>query len=118
MIANFECGESRHRSGHKDRKTNRHQGHKRNGVRTLSSILVVGSCLTHIPLSLLLFSSMRDSSVLIIGLSGLACEISKNIVLAGIGSLVLLDDAIVTGRDLSANFLLTEQDIGKNVRGF
>lgn len=60
-------------------------------------------------------SSMRDSSVLLIGVRGLSCEVAKNIVLAGIGSLVLLDDSNVTPRDLAANFLVTAEDVGKNV---
>jgi molybdopterin/thiamine biosynthesis adenylyltransferase len=59
---------------------------------------------------------MRDSSVLLIGMRGLSCEVAKNIVLAGIGSLVLLDDSNVTMQDLSANFLVTAEDVGKNVR--
>ena len=59
---------------------------------------------------------MRDSSVLLIGMRGLSCEIAKNIVLAGIGSLVVMDETNVQIQDLSANFLVTSDDIGKNVR--
>lgn len=57
---------------------------------------------------------MRESSVLIVGLRGLAAEVAKNLVLAGIGSLMLLDGVTVTAADLSANFLLRAEDLGRN----
>jgi len=49
---------------------------------------------------------------------GLANEIAKNLVLAGIGSLTIVDGidgpAKVTEQDLDSQFLLTHKDIGKN----
>ena len=57
---------------------------------------------------------MRSSRVLMIGMSGLAAEICKNLVLTGIGSLVLHDTATATATDLSAQFFLTAADIGSN----
>ena len=42
-------------------------------------------------------------------------QVCKNLVLAGI-SATLQDDATVTAKDLSANFFLTMDDVGKNVR--
>ena len=45
----------------------------------------------------------------------LANEIAKNLVLAGIGSLTVLDSSIVTDDDLGAQFFISEQDIGHNV---
>ena len=59
---------------------------------------------------------MRTSSVLLVTLRGLSAEIAKNIVLAGIGSLTLLDDQLVHEADLGADFFLREDDIGKFVR--
>lgn len=48
-------------------------------------------------------------------MKGLGNEICKNLVLAGIGSLTILDHEPVTVQDLGAQFFLTESDIGKNV---
>lgn len=45
---------------------------------------------------------------------GLATEVAKNIVLAGIGSLTILDSDVVVPSDLGAQFFLRESDIGKN----
>lgn len=41
-------------------------------------------------------------------------QICKNVVLAGI-NVALLDHAVVTGRDLNAQFYLRPEDVGKNV---
>ena len=46
----------------------------------------------------------------------LANEIAKNLVLAGIGSLTIHDDHLVVDDDLGAQFFISEQDLGKNVR--
>ena len=53
--------------------------------------------------------------MLLVTVRGLAAEIAKNIVLAGIGNLTLLDDALVEEEDLGADFFLREDDIGKFV---
>jgi hypothetical protein len=57
---------------------------------------------------------MRSSSVLLVGLRGLSAEIGKNLVLAGIGSLLLVDGSEVQLSDLSANFLLRVEDVDRN----
>jgi|Transcript_30594 ubiquitin-activating enzyme E1 len=57
---------------------------------------------------------MSHSNVLIVGLSGLGCEIAKNLILAGVASVTLYDTATVTYNDLSSHFYLTEESIGKN----
>ncbi|KAL6053853.1 E1 ubiquitin-activating protein aos1 [Balamuthia mandrillaris] len=57
---------------------------------------------------------MRASRVLLCNLRGLLVEVAKNIVLAGVGSVTLLDAATVSEADLSAQFFLGEADIGKN----
>ncbi|OWB80099.1 hypothetical protein B5S32_g4350 [[Candida] boidinii] len=56
---------------------------------------------------------MASSNVLVIGLKGLGVEIAKNIALAGVKSLTIYDPTIVTLQDLSAQFFLSESDIGK-----
>ena len=49
-------------------------------------------------------------------MKALANEIAKNLVLAGIGSLTFVDDELVTEDDLGAQFFISEQHIGMNVR--
>ena len=56
---------------------------------------------------------MGASNVLIIGLKGLGVEIAKNIALAGVKSLSLYDPAPVELPDLSSQFFLTPNDVGK-----
>ncbi|KAK3600913.1 hypothetical protein CHS0354_013293 [Potamilus streckersoni] len=57
---------------------------------------------------------LRASRVLLIGLRGLGAEVAKNIVLAGIKSLTLLDHTVVTEEDACSQFLVPRQDVGKN----
>ncbi|XP_056641048.1 ubiquitin-like modifier-activating enzyme 1 isoform X1 [Diorhabda sublineata] len=57
---------------------------------------------------------MANSDVLISGLSGLGVEIAKNVILGGVKSVTLHDEAVCTIQDLSSQFYLTEADIGKN----
>ena len=56
---------------------------------------------------------MSSSNVLIVGLKGLGVEIAKNIALAGVKSLTLHDPAPVAIADLSSQFFLRIDDIGK-----
>ncbi|KAF8408442.1 hypothetical protein HHK36_007595 [Tetracentron sinense] len=49
---------------------------------------------------------LSKSHILVSGMKGTAVEFCKNIVLAGIGSLTLMDDRMVTEEALSANFLI------------
>lgn len=56
---------------------------------------------------------MSASNVLVAGLKGLGVEIAKNIALAGVKSLTLFDPAPVAIADLSSQFFLHTQDIGK-----
>ena len=60
---------------------------------------------------------LRNANILLITMRALSNEIAKNIVLAGIGSLTIQDDQLVKEEDLGAQFLISEGDIGKNVRG-
>lgn len=57
---------------------------------------------------------MAVSDVLISGLGGLGVEIAKNVILGGVKSVTLHDEAVCTVADLSSQFYLTENDIGKN----
>ncbi|KAK6596326.1 ubiquitin-activating enzyme E1 [Botrytis cinerea] len=56
---------------------------------------------------------MGASNVLIVGLKGLGVEIAKNIALAGVKSLTLYDPAPAAISDLSSQFFLHPEDVGK-----
>ena len=56
---------------------------------------------------------MGASNVLIVGLKGLGVEIAKNIALAGVKSLTLFDPAPAAIADLSSQFFLHAEDVGK-----
>lgn len=60
---------------------------------------------------------MRNASVLIVTLRGLASEVCKNIVLAGIGSLTLLDDQDVSEEDLGSCYFYRDKEVGQKVGG-
>ncbi|KAF8463592.1 hypothetical protein BDZ91DRAFT_731246 [Kalaharituber pfeilii] len=57
---------------------------------------------------------MRNSKILLIGMRALANEVAKNLVLAGIGSLTVLDPGNVTEDDLAAQFFVQEEHLGMN----
>ncbi|KAL4788018.1 hypothetical protein BJX76DRAFT_227437 [Aspergillus varians] len=57
---------------------------------------------------------LRSANILLITFKALANEIAKNLVLAGIGSLTIIDDANATEEDLGAQFFLTQDCIGQN----
>lgn len=65
---------------------------------------------------------IRSANILLITIKALANEVAKNLVLAGIGSLTIIDHEPVTETDLDAQFFLEEahknEDLikeGKNV---
>lgn len=58
---------------------------------------------------------LRSANILLIGMRALANEIAKNLVLAGIGSLTILDDQLVTEDDLGSQFFVSELHVGMNV---
>ena len=58
---------------------------------------------------------MRNTRLLIVGVNGLSNEVAKNLVLAGIGSLTVMDDELVQASDLGAQFFLRSTDVGVNV---
>lgn len=57
---------------------------------------------------------LQTSSVLVSGLRGLGVEIAKNIILGGVKAVTLHDQGIAQWADLSSQFYLREEDIGKN----
>jgi hypothetical protein len=61
---------------------------------------------------------MRSSTVLILSLKTVAHEIIKNLVLAGIGRLIVMDNGTVTEEDLGSGFLFREEEgaVGQEVR--
>ena len=59
---------------------------------------------------------MRNATVLVIRLKGVATETIKNIVLAGIGKLVIVDGDDLVEEDLGAGFFFREEDVGMKVR--
>ena len=57
---------------------------------------------------------MMASRAVVVGLSGLGVEVAKNIILAGISSVVLCDPEKPNSFDLGGNFYLTEEDVQQN----
>ncbi|KAI1270785.1 hypothetical protein F5Y07DRAFT_405142 [Xylaria sp. FL0933] len=57
---------------------------------------------------------IQAANILLISMKALANEIAKNLVLAGIGSLTIVDDEVVTEADLGAQFFLSQENIGQN----
>ncbi|KAH0435248.1 hypothetical protein IEQ34_026658 [Dendrobium chrysotoxum] len=53
---------------------------------------------------------LSKANVLVSGLNGTIAEFCKNIVLAGVGSLTLMDDRLVTKDAIHANFLITPEE--------
>uniref|UniRef100_A0A2P2HZY8 SUMO-activating enzyme subunit 1 n=2 Tax=Hirondellea gigas TaxID=1518452 RepID=A0A2P2HZY8_9CRUS len=58
---------------------------------------------------------LRASSVLVCGLCGLGAEVTKNLVLAGVKSITLMDHQNVTELDVVANFLAPSDSVGSNI---
>ncbi|RMZ89522.1 hypothetical protein DV736_g3262, partial [Chaetothyriales sp. CBS 134916] len=57
---------------------------------------------------------IRSANILLIGIKGLGNEIAKNLVLAGVGVLTILDHDPVSADDLGAQFLVTPDKIGQS----
>lgn len=58
---------------------------------------------------------MRNSKILLIGMRALANEVAKNLVLAGIGSITVIDHETVREEDLGSQFFIEEEHVGQNV---
>jgi molybdopterin/thiamine biosynthesis adenylyltransferase len=61
---------------------------------------------------------MRNATILVVNLRGVATETIKNIVLAGIGKLIMWDCEDVAAEDLGVGFFFRDEDVGKKVRFF
>ncbi|VDK87680.1 unnamed protein product [Litomosoides sigmodontis] len=59
-------------------------------------------------------NKLRNSTVLIAGLSGCGSEVAKNLMLTGLKSLTLLDDKTICADDYSNQFLVERGSEGKN----
>ncbi|KAK7102589.1 ubiquitin-like modifier-activating enzyme 1 [Littorina saxatilis] len=57
---------------------------------------------------------MANSNVLISGMRGLGVEIAKNVILGGVKSVTIHDPGKSSFLDLSSQFFLREEDLGKN----
>jgi len=57
---------------------------------------------------------LRASRVCVLGVGGLGCEVAKNLVLAGVKSLKLVDDALVGEEDATSQFLAPRDMVGSN----
>jgi len=56
---------------------------------------------------------MRNATIMVMRLRGTATETIKNIVLAGIGKLIIVDDEDVSEEDLGAGFFFRDEDVGR-----
>ena len=59
---------------------------------------------------------IRSANILLVSLRALGTEIAKNLTLAGINSLTIIDDEPVSEEDLGSQYFVREEDIGKPVR--
>jgi ubiquitin-like 1-activating enzyme E1 A len=57
---------------------------------------------------------LRTANILLVSIRALANEIAKNLVLAGIGQITIIDHEVVTPDDLCSQFLISEANIGQN----
>ncbi|KAJ2601815.1 NEDD8-activating enzyme E1 regulatory subunit [Coemansia sp. RSA 1804] len=58
-------------------------------------------------------TALENSCVCVLGSSALASEALKNLVLPGIGAIVVIDDARVDEQDIKTNFFVRSDDTGK-----
>lgn len=58
---------------------------------------------------------IRSAHVLLVSLRALGTEIAKNLTLAGISSLTIVDNEPVTEEDLGSGYFLRDEDVGKPV---
>ena len=60
---------------------------------------------------------LQGAQLLVVNMGALAAELCKNLVLAGIGGLTIMDDAVVTEDALCAQFLIDAADVGTKTVG-
>lgn len=58
---------------------------------------------------------LRSSKMLLVGMTPIAAEVAKNVVLAGISGLDVWDNNVVAAEDTAINFLMPVESVGKQV---
>jgi ubiquitin-like 1-activating enzyme E1 A len=58
---------------------------------------------------------IRNANILLVSLRALGTEIAKNLTLAGVQSLTIVDDSVIVDEDLGCQFFIREEDIGRPV---
>lgn len=61
---------------------------------------------------------MRNLKILVIGLKGVAAEISKNLILSGVKSITMMDPEKVVEGDINSQYFFYPEDVGQNVNIF
>ena len=61
---------------------------------------------------------LRKSKILIAGINGLGNEVCKNVILAGVQHMTILEDKVLTKSDCSTQFLAAHDCVGQNVSLF
>lgn len=92
--------------------------HKKGKILRLNLItsLLTGEFLNCIENNLfVIIFRLRLAKILLIGLNGFGAEVAKNIILAGVKSVTLLDHRDLTAQDFCSQFLADRKEIGKNV---
>lgn len=56
---------------------------------------------------------LSESTVMVIGVGAIGCEVAKNLALMGIGRLIMVDNDVVEISNLSRQMLFTDEDIGR-----
>ncbi|CAI2738794.1 unnamed protein product [Dicrocoelium dendriticum] len=56
---------------------------------------------------------LKCSRIVLLGMNALSSEVAKNLVLAGVASLFIIDDDIVSEEDVSSNFLICSDSVGE-----
>ena len=59
---------------------------------------------------------LSEFKIFIYGMRGLGVELAKNLILMGIKEVTICDENLVKINDLSSNYILTENDVGKVCR--
>lgn len=57
---------------------------------------------------------LSEASILLINANASGTEALKNLILPGVGFVMILDDKLIEERDLGTNFFITKDDIGKS----
>jgi len=57
---------------------------------------------------------LRSARVCVLGMSGLGCEVSKNLVLSGVKELKMVDNKLVSEQDATSQFLAPRDKLGEN----